>query len=1275
MSTTDNLIKFYRESPFSFGTGDIFCFGSADTNERLGDLICVLGGMRNAKGHFPISRITVLLPPLTQGLPGNDEPSLRNAISQAAIRFRGHELTETETAFLRELVHVVRSPNLEVSHALTLVQAAESNSVVIFLYAARYRDESVVPPRLKRGSTAALSEDVWVPYLHAFAKGAMTAAKQTECYVLLDAGETWPYRTENIDLLNSIENCSVAGRQPKNDPWKTIAEKLEEWVAEIKAGHLGSVFSSIESLPEAMNPQKGILKIQLLKQAAPQAHLQLLDLIRAELKTRDEIDAEMRVKLARLSEDAGDSDLASELLAPAISLLTSQEWLESALLIARDIGNSMFEDECLKRLEASFPGSYQLHRRRLSKLIYGQRYDEALAMLENEVPGYSSEDAAFYKKLVLGLRLPDEPGYQALTTGLASKWPALAAQAYFVCIEDARARGLRQEALRLAASIELTGDVARRAAAVLVRAVRELLLLRAETGQLIVNPNELREPVHKLVRYLTQNPDDGVTRGALVQLLSIPITGSFGLPIITVVTLDLADKATIVRKNKPAKDSPPSFSADDFVAFLKPAFDWMEREGPLLPGRSVLPAELLTASAEVLTREITNLIQYIGNRLVSKEDMKYFENVLFLGLVVAPHSSDPGADLILLRLAAGQLILAGRVQRARDLAEQILHIAGEDPFRARLAWYSFADIYHRLNNLTEALVGMSCALACQSEITPQQAFYETNLLVRLLRDLHLPEMAKPLLPRSRALLKEVGLEKEYAHRLVTMELGIRAMELSRHPNGKSSEVRALVREAEKNCRVVFEQDDELAPAAALLGQSVYLSHFLNIPIKENVSETLETVLEKLGEPASSLIRTLTAQMPSARDVFGLAKRVETARFSEDAGFDVRYVVMAAERLLDSEEAVKNPRIAAFAIELLADQAIEKPAKADHSTDFQEFPSSIETPSWYAEELSRLGIDVNLLAISSSGRLVRVAAADGVLGNVIREDTAVFSEERLEEWSKDFPHKYGTISNTDNLFYTSMNGLGLTLARPRRMLVVTDTVLQQLPPNLLSVSDDFIGRTVAMAAAPSLLWLKAARSSTRVSNGRKIAWISTAAKGSENPTLSMVAERLTSTLETHGVELHTDAEIPVKVKGSDLAIIAAHGGITPWGSFFQVVADEADLRLTSAAASEAMRNIGVVILFVCSGGRFDRHPMASTTVGFTKDLLESGCSTVIASPWPLDARVPSHWLPRFLEVWDAGGSAIDANFEANKTVEKAMGNSPAYCLAMTVFGDPLIVKPQ
>ena len=96
----------------------------------------------------------------------------------------------------------------------------------------------------------------------------------------------------------------------------------------------------------------------------------------------------------------------------------------------------------------------------------------------------------------------------------------------------------------------------------------------------------------------------------------------------------------------------------------------------------------------------------------------------------------------------------------------------------------------------------------------------------------------------------------------------------------------------------------------------------------------------------------------------------------------------------------------------------------------------------------------------------------------------------------------------------------------------------------------------------------------------------------------------------------------------------------------------------------------MVLFICSGGRLDSHPVAETTVGLVRQLFDQGCATVIASPWPLDSRVPSHWLPTFLKRWDAGDSAIEAAFAANQNVTKEMGDSPAKSLAMNVFGDAL-----
>ena len=56
-----------------------------------------------------------------------------------------------------------------------------------------------------------------------------------------------------------------------------------------------------------------------------------------------------------------------------------------------------------------------------------------------------------------------------------------------------------------------------------------------------------------------------------------------------------------------------------------------------------------------------------------------------------------------------------------------------------------------------------------------------------------------------------------------------------------------------------------------------------------------------------------------------------------------------------------------------------------------------------------------------------------------------------------------------------------------------------------------------------------------------------------------------------------------------------------------------MTLPSWAVSDALSNVGVVILFVCSGGRLDAHPNENTTIGLTKQLLGKGCRAVIAPP--------------------------------------------------------------
>ena len=189
-----------------------------------------------------------------------------------------------------------------------------------------------------------------------------------------------------------------------------------------------------------------------------------------------------------------------------------------------------------------------------------------------------------------------------------------------------------------------------------------------------------------------------------------------------------------------------------------------------------------------------------------------------------------------------------------------------------------------------------------------------------------------------------------------------------------------------------------------------------------------------------------------------------------------------------------------------------------------------------------------------------------------------------------------------------------------------------------------------------------------------AWIPDAEPKEGLPALAVLADRLRASFENHGVELFNGEDTPVELSNSDMEIIGAHGGVGEDKHYFRVVTNDVDLALAAATLSGALRNIGVVVLFVCSGGRIDKRPGASTTSGLAKQLLARGCRAVVAPPWPLDTSVPPAWSPTFLDRWMAGASVLDACFEANAAARAARGAVPSADLAMTVYGDPLFTRP-
>jgi hypothetical protein len=567
--------------------------------------------------------------------------------------------------------------------------------------------------------------------------------------------------------------------------------------------------------------------------------------------------------------------------------------------------------------------------------------------------------------------------------------------------------------------------------------------------------------------------------------------------------------------------------------------------------------------------------------------------------------------------------------------------------------------------MLEALVGYACALAADTAVDGDQLWYESYLGIRLFRDIGLLPLLPPLIARAREALAVAGLAERRVHWLDTIELQIRLAGLDRKALD-AGEVAALMADTTANLRAVIDQNDDAGPATMLLASIARIARDAGMPVPNDVETAIANGRARLGDLAQTLLAITTDAAPDKEDVARLATAIDAARYADDVGFDLRHLAIGAKRLL--EVGADDPETAAFAIEIISDLGLPAPSGGRVT----ELPKEVAAPARYAREVAAEGFDVVMLGLANNG-LTRVIFAQ-TEESIVVEDEETFSGTSLREWRERYPYAYQDPQHdTSHDFFLSTRHLGLS-ELPARAVIVAETDLQTLPPNILQINRQLAGQEHRFGLAPSITWLRDARRTPFRGDGTIRAWIPDAEPVEGLPALAVLADPLRASFESHAVELFNGEDTPAELSNSDMVIVGAHGGLGEDKRYFRVVTDDVDLALASSTVSGALRNIGVVVLFVCSGGRIDKHPGASTTIGFAKQLLARGCRAVVAPPWPLDTSVPPAWLPTFLDRWMAGAPVLDACFDANAAVRAVRGAVPSADLAMTVYGDPLITRP-
>ncbi len=1254
--------SFIMRNPNVFGGADIYNLDFGTPLARAGMLAAVLTGLVDEERRQAVRRFVVMMPP------GIDQvEALEMVWSQFADSFEElaqRTLDAREADALKSRIDVAVAADRRHASVLDFISDQGEQTAVIVTEAASYRDDAIEPYVAPGAVTPLQPEDVWAPQLHGFAAAATRLAEERTLYVALDADVLSPRRRALSELLMSVDGCGVMGSSSDDDPESILAAHVDQWDAWIREGRLGQALKEVEALPPSLDSQKAYLRIQLLYRGG---HLeQGLQAIRERLKPGEALDASSRVKLARVAQDANASRLSAELLTPVIDALDCREDLESALATSRDGGLTDIEDRIAVRLERLFPGSASVQQRKMRLLVRDRDYAGAAAFARSTL--VDPRSAAFYAALAQHLSRQDVPDYYALIAE-AGRDAALAEAYRMAGASDALARKLLFHAFDLAMPLPTMPEQSARGERLLLNTLEALLLASGKDGQWPVPRERFQAAVLLLIERLAANPDNRALRVGLVDLMQPAVAGTTGLALMAMLVLQLASRPIELRKG-----GAPGRAGMDWLmerkAFLKAGFDWMKAEEPVVIGRSVLPATLLTEPADEVVSAIANYLTYAPPGAF--DDTSAMVTWLAFGASVAPHSSDPDYDLRLIRLVAGKLASAGDVQQARDLAEQALINSKGSARRRRLGWFAMADVHTRGSNAIEGLLAMACTFAADDSGDEEEIYQEIVGVARLFRECGLHDQARVAIGKARTLLDHMNLRDRYGHQLDTFELQLRQASL-KFADDQDQALTVLLIDAVANGRDVLRHRDLTAPSAALLGQLIRTARLRGLAVAKDAEGTFDALQRHAKGAFGEMVATMSAARPTAEDLFAVVRGLGPARYSDDVGFDMRNLAIAAGRALGGDDLLGDAEGAAFALELLADRGVALPGW-DEAAVPASAPKTVGEIAEVARALSRTGVSIVQAGFDEEGHLVRLATTNGEIGTPVREPGDVILEERMKRWATDFPYAYGIGESTANVFYTTTADLRISALPEGPVIVAADTSFQAFPPNLLFVDGEFAGRARPMGATPSLVWLGRAHEAGFSGDGRFCTWISTAI-GGDSQTLPMIAERLQPTFNEHGFTVDNGSVLPKAFAGATLAIVTAHGGVHPEGRYFQVVSDEGVLRVTAADLANALRNIGVVVLFVCSGGRADKHPAANTTLGLAKQIVDRGCSAVIASPWPLDARVPSHWLPTFLDHWTKGARLIDANFEANRVVDRAFAHDPARGLAMTVYGNPLLTFAQ
>ncbi|MFC5394041.1 hypothetical protein [Bosea vestrisii] len=1251
------LLTFVR-SCFQWRNADVFAFGRHNSISRLGEIAGYICMMYDKDNNPRADSVMIVLPPASGRDPQRMFCEVREGVQRAYRRF---EEDDAKTA--RFVVETLGRIKIEQASDFTSASLAElldktkGRQAVIVGEAAHYR----MPEAIADGQPR-LSEDVWCTHLHGVMLMAEENARAIDSYVILDIGEYLPSRASNLELLKSAGDVGLCGESLVDDltPEEVIA-KVSAVYDHAAAGDVGKAISLIENDESLSDRRKWFMRLVALERAGVRDRVsRILDESADMIETLKSVDL---LGVARIAASVDRDDFAQDLIERAQPDLVASHDLENALQIALDTRRLALIEKVRNRLKALHPGSHLLRSVDARGAAREGDYAKAASLLGGSLDAMERTIGEVFGLLAQAVKGPGFADPVTLGRELAAKMPEWTAEIQREIMRSLERGGRRDEAVAMLFSgdIEWDQDWFGFALGLLGRSLA--------SGSEAVGPAAMSGLIDFAAAYLAEHPADGYTRTSVTDLLDAEHVGIRGIAVLVLNTVGRAESLPPVEKDHDP-DQKRLADIKQLPNIMKRVLGWLVEKGDgfVLAGREAIPAEVLAEDPDAVLNSLLRMVDHYAPDPNEPVDEQVMRNFVTVALAVAPIAAEPDQDQLIVRGAAVKMILGGRPQVARDLAEQMLVVAGERPERRRKALAAFADIYARVGRVREALLALAAAFELPSDRTWNEAWTEQGVLLRILRDIGMSEAAVRIVERLRKAMAKLSDADIYGLRLDTLELNA---QLRRHLAGSKDawSTARLLAAAKANAAAVLAAGDEALPGAMMLRQLIDLAEADGTEVPGAARETLERLIAGLAGPHRTLVAA-AGRLPNASLVASVAGPIEAARYNDDVSYDLRLARTMGSRLARASTEAADAEGFAYSVELLGAQGVGVHRAGAEVKAAARILSDVKGPLAAAVEIAALGLPVVGMALDEKGLMAMTITADGPQSPVaVATDT--FDLERLVEWSQVYPRGYFDPNLGPEGFRGATERLGLPCL-PKRALIISGD-LSRMPPNVLTVDGDLAGVTRSLATAPSLAWLKASIAADRKGDGTAAAWIPIAADAMYTDTLSLMAGEMIGVLEPAGIPLHTQSATPAALASADLAIIGAHGGLAENNRYFRGLSDDRDEPADLRQLVDVLRGSRVAVLFVCSGGRMDEHPESGGLVGVTHRLLDKGLEAVVAPSWPIPFTMARSWLGAFLKAWNGGSQIIDAYGAGNDAVAAATSHDFARSLAMALYGNPFITR--